>query len=95
MDISMEEVVAENVEEEVDKIEEYTSEEVVEGAAAHSKMEFKSKMSPVPLNIQSGPHSQTIQGKVSLRNRYAQIYWQIKRGAPPAMSVMKRSTRTS
>ena len=95
VDISMEEVVAEDVEEEVDKVEEDTSKEVVEGADAHMKMKLTSQMSSVTLKIHSGPQSQTIQGKGSLRNRYAQSSWQIKRGAPPALSVLKRTTITA
>ena len=90
LDVSMAEVVEEDVEEEVDELEEDTSKEVVEGAEAHMKMELTYHMSPVTLKIQSGPHYQTIQGKTSLRNRYAQSYRQIKRGAPPDLSVTKR-----
>ena len=75
VDVSMAEVVAEEVEEEVDEVEEETSEEVVEGSAAHIKMELTSQMSPITLKIQSGPHSQTIQIKGSLRTRYAQSSW--------------------
>ena len=71
VDFSMVEVVAEDVEEEVDEVEEDTYKDVVEGAAEHMKMELTSQMSPVTLKIQSEPHSQTIQGKGSLRNRYA------------------------
>ena len=85
VDVSMEEVVKEDVEEEVDKVKEDTSKEIVEGAAAHMKMELISHMSPVTLKIKSEPHSQTIQGKGSLRTQYAQSSWQIKRGAPPAL----------
>ena len=51
------------MEEEVNKIEEDTSEELAEGSAAHIKMEFTSQMSPVTLNIWSGTHSQMIQGR--------------------------------
>ena len=51
------------MEEEVDKLEEDTSKEVVEGSAAHMKMELTSQMSPITLKIQSGPHPQTMQGK--------------------------------
>ena len=75
VDISMAEVVAEYVEEEVDKVEEDTSNEVVEGSAAHMKMVLTYQMSPPTLNIHSGLHSQTIQGKGSLRTRYAQSSW--------------------
>ena len=38
VDVSMTEVVAEDVEEEVDEVEEDTHKEVVEGAAAHMKI---------------------------------------------------------
>ena len=93
MDVSMSDVVAEDVEEEMDKVEEDTSKEVVEGSADHMKMELTSQMSPITLKIQSGPHYQKIQVKGSLRSRYAQSSWQIKRGAPPDMSVLKRKTR--
>ena len=63
MDVSVEEVMAEEVGGKVEEIEEYTSKEVVEESAAHIKMELTSHMSPVILKIQSGTHSQTIQGK--------------------------------
>ena len=56
----MAEVVIENLEEEVDDAEEDTSNEVVEGAAAHMKMELTYDMPSITLNIQSGPHYQTI-----------------------------------
>ena len=59
----------------MDEVEEDTDEEVVEEAEAHMKMELTSQMSPVTLKIQSGPHSQKIQGKVLLRTWYAQISW--------------------
>ena len=68
----MEYVVAEDMEEEVDEVEEDTNKEVMEEAAAHMKMELISQMSLVSLKIQSGPHSQTMQGKGSLMNEYAQ-----------------------
>ena len=90
VEVSMVEVVAEDVEEEMDKLEEDTDEEVVDEAVAHMKMELTSHMSPVTLRIQSGQHSQTIQGKGSLRTRYAQSSLQIKSGAPPYLSVLKR-----
>ena len=93
VDISMSEVVAEDVEEEVKELEEDIFEEVVDWAAAHMKMELIYLMSPITLNIQSGPQSQTIQGKESLRTRYAQSYWKIKRGARPDLSVLKMTTR--
>ena len=79
-----------DMEEEVGEVEEDTSKEVVEGAAVHIKMKLTSQMSPVTLKIQSGSHSQIIKGKGSLRTRYAQSSWQIKRGAPPFPSVLKR-----
>ena len=47
VDISMAEVVAEDMEEELDEVEEDTSYEVVEGTAAHMKMELIYQMSPV------------------------------------------------
>ena len=73
---------------EVYKLEDDMSEEVVEEAAIHMKMELTSQISPVTLKIQSGPQSQTIQVKVSLRNGYSQISWRIKNGAPQAPSVL-------
>ena len=79
----MEEVGEDDVEEDVDEVEEETSKEVVDEAAAHMIMELTYQMSPVTLKIQSGPHYQMIQGKGSLRTRYAQSPWIIKRGAPP------------
>ena len=79
----MTEVVAEDMEEEVDKVDEYTYKDIMEGAAAHMKMELTSQISPVTLSIHSGTHSQTMEGKLSTRTRYAQSYWQIKRDAPP------------
>ena len=88
VDVSMEEVVKEDVEEEVDEVEEDTSKEIMEGAAAHMKIELSSHMSPVTLKIKSEPHSQMIQGKGSLRTQYTQSSWQIKRGAPPDISVL-------
>ena len=69
----MAEVAAEDVEEKLDTLEEDMVEEVVEEAAAHMKMELTSQISPVTLKIKTGPHSKTIQEKVSLRTRYAQI----------------------
>ena len=63
VDVSMAEFVAEDVEEEVEESYEYTSEEVMEGEAAHMKMELTSQISPVTLNIKSGLHSKTIQRK--------------------------------
>ena len=92
VNVSMEEFAAEVMEEDLDKSEEDMDEEVVEEAAAHMKMELISHMPPVTLKIQSGLHSQKIQGKVSLMTRYAHSSWQIKRGAPPAPSVLKGIT---
>ena len=77
----------------MDEVEEDKSKEVVEGAAEHKKMELTSHMSPVTLKIQSGPHSQTVQVKGSLRTWYAQSYWHIKRGTPPALSALERKIR--
>ena len=51
VDFSMVEVVAEDVEEEVDEVEEDTYKDVVEGAAEHMKMELTSQMSPVTFKI--------------------------------------------
>ena len=67
--------------------------EAVEEAVVHIKMELIYQMSPVNLKIQIGSHYQTIQEKVSLRTWYSQMFWQIKRGAPPAPSVLKRITK--
>ena len=78
----------------MDKVEEDTSKEVVEEVAEHMKMELTSQMSPVTLKIQSGLHYQKIHGKGSLRTRYAQSFCQIKRGAPPALPVLERTTIT-
>ena len=64
--------------------------EAMEEELAHMKMGLTSQMSPVTLKIQSGPHSQTIQGKGSLRTWYAQRSWQIKRDGPPPPSVPKK-----
>ena len=75
VDVSMAEFLAEDVEEYVDKVEEDTAEEVLEKAAPHMKMELTSQISPVTLKIQSGPHSQMIQGNGSLRTRCAQSSW--------------------
>ena len=57
------------------KIEEYTAKEVVENSAAHMKTELIYQMSPITLKIQSGPHSQTIQGRGSLKTQCAKISW--------------------
>ena len=46
VDISIAEVASEDMEEEVDEVEEDTSNEVVEGAAAHIKMELGSTKEP-------------------------------------------------
>ena len=53
------------------KVEEDMYKEAVEGAAVHMKVELTYQISPVTLKILSWPHSQTIQGKGSLRTRYA------------------------
>ena len=95
VDVSMAEVMAEEVEEEVYEVKLDTGEEVVEEAAAHMKMELIYHISPITLKIQSGPYSQTIQGKGSLRNWYAKIYWPIKVGEPPALSLFKRIMKIS
>ena len=58
--VSMAEVMAEDLEEEVDEVEEDTSGEVVEGEVTHMKMELTPQMSPVTLKIKNRPHSQTI-----------------------------------
>ena len=79
----------------MDEVEEDTFEEVVEEAAAHMKMELTSKISPVTLKIQIGSHSQTIQLKGSQRTHYTQSSWKIKRGALPALSVLKWITKIS
>ena len=76
------------------EVEEDTSKEVVEGSEAHMKMELTSQMSPVTFRIHSGPNYQTIQVKQSLRNQYAQSSSQLKIVAPPALSVLERTTRT-
>ena len=83
----MVEVAAEDAEEQVDKVEEDMSEEVVGEAVAHMKTELTYHMSPGTLRIQSGLHYQTVQGRGSLRTRCAHRYWQIKRGAPTTSSV--------
>ena len=95
VDISIAEVASEDMEEEVEEVEEDISEEFTEEAAAYMKMKLTSEMSPVTLKIQSGLHSQTIHVKVSLRTRYAQSSWQVKRGAPPAPSVLKGINKIS
>ena len=76
----------------MDETEEDTSEENVEKVVAHMKMGFTYKISAVTLMIQSGTHSRTIHGKISPRPRYAQSSWQIRRGATPVPSVLKRIT---
>ena len=65
----MSEVAAEDVEEEMDKVEEEMVEEVVEKKAAHMKIELISQMSPVTFSIWVGSHSQMIQGRGSLSTR--------------------------
>ena len=66
---------------------------VLDEAAVPMEMKLTSQMSPITLKIQSGPYSQIIQGKGSLRTRCSQSSWQIKIGAPPALSVLKRITK--
>ena len=73
----------------MERLEEDATEEFVGEAAAHMKTELKYKMSLVTLKIQSGTHSQTIQGRGPLRTWCAQSSWQLKRGAPPSLSVLK------
>ena len=48
-----------DVEEEAENVEEDTAKEVMEEAIEHIKTGVKSHMSPVNLNMQSGPHYQT------------------------------------
>ena len=55
----MAQVTTEDVQKEVEKVDEYMAEEVVDEAAVHIKMELVSQMSAVTLNLQSGLHSQT------------------------------------
>ena len=43
------------------EVEEEMDEEFVEEAAAHMKTEMTTQLSPITLNIQIGPHYQTIQ----------------------------------
>ena len=54
VDVSMAEIVSEDVDEEVDEVEEDMYKEVMEGAAAHMKIKLTSQMSPVTLKIHSG-----------------------------------------
>ena len=84
--------MVEDGDEELYEVEEDTSKEVVERSKAHIKIELSSQMSTVTLNIYSGPHSQKIQVKGSLRTRYAQSSCKIKRGAPPDLIVLKMTT---
>ena len=66
--MAVETVVAEEVDvlmveegdEELYEVEEDTPKEVVERSKEHIKIELSSQMSPVTLNIYSGPHSQKI-----------------------------------
>ena len=74
-------------------MDEDTAEEVLKEVVSHIKMELTSQMTSFTLNIQIGPHSKIIQGKVSLRTWYAQSSWHLKVDAPPALSLMKRITR--
>ena len=81
----MAEDAPEDMEEELYELDQDAAEEVMEEVVAHMKIELVSQMSPITLKIQSGPHSQTIQGKGSLKTRYTQSSWQIKRGSPPSL----------
>ena len=54
---------AQDAGEEMENVEEDASEEFVEEAEGHMKMEFSSQMSPVTLKIQSGLKYQTRQEK--------------------------------
>ena len=65
----------EDVKEQVNEVKEDTAKEVVKEAEVHMKMESKPQMSLIISKIQSGLHSQTIQGKGSLRNLYAKSSW--------------------
>ena len=60
VEVSMAEVMIEDMEEELYWVEEDTSEEVAEGTSAHMKIELTYHISLVTLKIQSGPHYQTI-----------------------------------
>ena len=93
VDISVTEVSADDKEEEVEKVEESTANKFADGELAHMKMESIHQISPVPLNIQSGPHPHTIQGRTSLTTQCAQSFWRIKLGAPPALAVLRRIMR--
>ena len=86
----MAEISEEDLEEEVDEVEEDTSEEVMGEEAAHMKPKLTSQMSHVALKIKSGAQYQNIQGRGSLRKVCAQSSCQIKTGTPPALSVLKR-----
>ena len=91
MEFLMSEVTAEDVEKEVENLDEDTADEVLEEAVAHMKMELTSQMSPVTLKIWIGLHSETIQGKVSLRTRYTQRYLRIKRCTTSTVSAEKNN----
>ena len=58
--VLMSEVTEDDVEEKVEKVEEYTAEEIVEESAAHMKMELISQMLPVTSKIKSGTPYQMI-----------------------------------
>ena len=93
LDVLVSKVATEDNKEEVDEVNEYTAKEIAEEASENIKTELISQMSPVSLKIQSGRHSQMIEGRGSLRTICAQSYWQIKIGGPPSLSVLKSITR--
>ena len=78
LDVLVSKVATEDNKEEVDEVNEYTAKEIAEEASENIKTELISQMSPVNLKIQSGRHSQMIEGRGSLRTICAQSYWQIK-----------------
>ena len=57
VDVSMAKDVVEDMGGDVEKVEDYTAEEVLEEAAAYMKMGLTYHMSPVTLKIWSGIHS--------------------------------------
>ena len=61
VDFSMAEDAAEDMGEEVDKLEDYAAKEVMEELAAHMKMILTTHMSPITFNMSSGLHSLMIQ----------------------------------
>ena len=78
VEVLVAEVAAEDEEEEVDEAEEYTDKEVAAETAEYMKRELISHMSPITLNINSGPQYKNIQGRGSLRAQCAQSSWPIK-----------------